>query len=163
LLQNKKILEEITQLVSGALGAPELSSLGLSLWDTEFTREGGSYYLRVYVDRTEPPVSIDDCEKVSVYLDPLLDGREDMFPSDGYIFEVSSAGAERKLRRPSDFERFLGSYAEVSLYSPIAGSKSHLGYLKDYNECGVTIISKSGEEYSFEKKNVSGVRLRIDF
>ena len=88
-----------------ALAKPVVENEGCSLWDVEYVREAGSWYLRVYIDK-EGGVSIDDCERISRALDPLLD-EADPIP-DSYVFEVGSAGAERELKRPSDFEQFMG-------------------------------------------------------
>ena len=77
-----------------ALAKPVVENEGCSLWDVEYVREAGSWYLRVYIDK-EGGVSIDDCERISRALDPLLD-EADPIP-DSYVFEVGSAGAEREL------------------------------------------------------------------
>ena len=93
-----------------ALAAPVVEEEGCSLWDVEYIREAGSWYLRIYIDK-EGGVSIDDCERISRRLDPMLD-EADPIP-DSYVFEVGSAGAERELKRPGDFERFAGSQVEL--------------------------------------------------
>ena len=62
---------------------------GCSLWDVEYLREAGTWYLRIYIDK-EGGVSIDDCERISRRLDPILD-EADPVP-ESYVFEVGSAG-----------------------------------------------------------------------
>lgn len=151
-------MSKITDTVT-ALALPVVEACGCELWDVEYIREAGDWYLRVYIDKTGG-VSINDCEAVSRALDPILD-EEDPIP-DSYTFEVSSAGAERALRRPSDFERFMGSYCAVRLYSAKDGSKEHLGYLTAYKDGDITIKTKNGEEKSFAKSETAGVRLRIE-
>ena len=76
------------------LAAPAVEAAGCRLWDVEYVREAGTWYLRVFVDK-DGGVSIDDCEAISRVLDPILD-REDPIP-DSYVFEVGSAGADREL------------------------------------------------------------------
>ena len=105
-------MSRITDIVTKLAEAPA-SELGLELWDVEYVREAGQWVLRVYVDK-DGGVGIADCEALSKLLDPLLD-EADPIP-DSYVFEVSSAGAERELKRPRDFERFMGSDVEVRLY-----------------------------------------------
>ena len=95
-------MSKITEKV-GALAEPVVREEGCSLWDVEYIREAGSWYLRLYIDK-EGGVSIDDCERVSRRMDPILD-EADPIP-DSYVFEVGSAGAERQLKRPEDFEQF---------------------------------------------------------
>ena len=140
-----------------ALAEPAARELGLELWDVEYVREAGQWVLRIYVDK-DGGVGISDCEALSKALDPLLD-EADPIP-DSYVFEVSSAGAERELRRPGDFEKFLGSPVEVRLYKAVNGSKTCLGTLKGYSGNAVT-VDCGGKEYVFEMSQVAKVRLRI--
>ena len=149
-------MSKITELVT-ALAAPEAEKLGLELWDVEYVREAGQWFLRVYIDK-EGGVSINDCEALSRVLDPILD-ETDPIP-DSYVFEVSSAGAERELKRPSDFERFMGSTAEVKLYQPLNGSKSFVGTLSGYEDGNVRLTVGKTEQV-FEKSRVAQVRLRV--
>lgn len=79
-----------------AFAEPVVEGLGCKIWDVEYVREGGEWFLRIYIDK-DGGVGIDDCEAVSRALDPILD-REDPIP-DSYNFEVSSAGCERTLKR----------------------------------------------------------------
>lgn len=151
-------MSKITETIS-ELAEPVVKACGCELWDVEYVREAGSWYLRIYIDK-EGGVSINDCEAVSQALDPILD-EKDPIP-DSYTFEVSSAGLERALRRPSDFERFMGSYIAVRLYTSKNGSKEHVGYLTAYNDGDITIKDKKGTESTFTKNEVAGVRLRIE-
>ncbi len=150
-------MSKVTDIVS-ALARPEAERLGLELWDVEYLKEAGAWYLRIYIDK-EGGVSIDDCEALSRALDPLLD-EADPIPT-SYTFEVSSAGAERELKRPGDFERFMGSLAEVRHYQPIDGAKSHVGRLSGYEDGAVT-LEVNGEARRFEKSQVAQVRLRME-
>lgn len=142
-----------------AMARPVVEAQGCELWDVEYVREAGQWFLRVFIDK-EGGVSIDDCEAVSRALDPMLD-EADPIP-DSYNFEVSSAGVERELKRPSDFERFLGSYAAVKLYRAVDGVKEYLGYLRAYDNGNVAIETKSGETKTFEKNQVASVHLRLE-
>jgi ribosome maturation factor RimP len=152
-------MSKITDTVR-ALAEPIVQALGCEIWDVEYVKELGGWFLRLYIDR-EGGVSIDQCEAVSRAMDPVLDER-DLIPG-SYTFEVSSAGAERALKRPSDFERFMGSFAEVRLYKTVHGRKEHLGYLSAYDAGAVELKNKAtGEVLRFEKSEVANVRLRIE-
>ena len=140
------------------LALPVVEAAGLELWDVEYVLEAGQRYLRLYLDSPEG-VDLDDCERISRAMDPILD-EEDPVP-ESYIFEVSSAGCERQLKRPSDFERFCGSQVEVRLYSAADGAKQWIGKLVSYNDGDVTI--DAGGEHTFTKKQVASVRLHEDF
>ncbi len=150
-------MSRITDTVRG-LAEPVVREAGCELWDVEYVKEAGAWFLRVYIDK-EGGVSINDCETVSRRLDPILD-EADPIP-DSYTFEVSSAGAERALKRPSDFERFMGSLAAVRLYSPKNGKKEHIGYLKEYDDGAVTLVI-GDDDVKFEKNEIAGVRLRME-
>ena len=105
-------MKKVTELTA-ELAAPVVAEQGCELWDVEYVKEAGTWYLRLYIDK-EGGVSINDCEAISRRVSDLLDEAD---PIEGsYTFEVSSAGAERPLKRPSDFERFLGSPVTVRLY-----------------------------------------------
>lgn len=149
-------MSKVTETVA-ALAAPLAEELGLEIWDVEYVREAGQWFLRVYIDK-DGGVGIDDCEALSRALDPVLD-EKDPIP-DSYVFEVSSAGAERELKRPGDFERYMGSLAEVRLYRPVDGSKSFVGTLAGY-ENGNVRLTIAGKDRVFEKSQVAQVRLRV--
>lgn len=147
-----RITEAVLQLAK-----PVVEEEGCSLWDVEYVREAGTRYLRVYIDK-EGGVSIDDCERISRRLDPILD-EADPIP-ESYVFEVGSAGAERELKRPSDFEQFMGSEVEVRLYQPVDGQKVYVGTLAGY-ENGTVTISVGKNTRSFNQAQTAQVRLHI--
>ncbi len=149
-------MSKITEKVA-ALARPVVEDEGCTLWDVEYVREAGTWYLRVLVDKAGG-LSIDDCERISRRLDPMLD-EADPIP-DSYVFEVGSAGAERELKRPGDFEQFLGSEVELRLYQPLDGSKSFVGLLRGYEDGDVT-IETGGRELRFEKSRIALVKLHI--
>ena len=149
-----KITEKVWQFAE-----PLVQAQGCSLWDVEYVREAGQWYLRLYIDK-DGGVDIDDCEAVSRAVDPVLD-EKDPIP-ESYRFEVCSAGLERVLKRPSDFERFLGEPVLVKLYRPKNGQKEFPGVLKGYAGGAVT-IDMNGTELTFEKPEVALVRLRVEF
>lgn len=149
-------MSKITEKVA-ALARPIVEEEGCTLWDVEYVREAGTWYLRIFADK-EGGLSIDDCERISRRLDPMLD-EADPIP-DSYVFEVGSAGAERELKRPSDFEQFLGSEVEVRLYQPVNGAKAFVGKLKGYDDGDVT-IENGGSDMRFDKSRVALVKLHI--
>ena len=123
-------MSKITELV-WQMAEPVAQRNGCTVWDVEFVKEAGERFLRVYIDSDEG-VDITQCEAVSRELDPMLDEADPI--DEAYTFEVSSAGAERELKRPGDFEKFIGSYVAVKLYSAKDGHKEHLGTLTGYSE-----------------------------
>lgn len=149
-------MSKITDKVS-ALAAPVVEQAGCTLWDVEYVREAGTWYLRIYIDK-EGGVSIDDCEHISRALDPILD-EADPIP-DSYVFEVGSAGIERELKRPSDFEIYMGSEIELRLYQPFEGSKVFVGRLSGYTDGDVT-IEYGDRSLTFTKAQTAQVKLHV--
>ena len=125
----------------------------------EYVREGSDYFLRLYIDK-EGGVDITDCEAISRAVDPILD-EKDPIP-ESYHFEVCSAGLERALKRPGDFERFMGSAITVKLYRPRNGLKEIPAVLRGYEDGRVT-VEAGKETITFEKSEGALVRLRVEF
>ena len=137
-------MSKITERVS-ALAKPVVEEEGCSLWDVEYVREAGTWYLRILLDK-DGGLSIDDCERISRRLDPILD-EADPIP-DSYVFEVGSAGAEREI--------------EVRLYKPLNGRKAYIGTLSGYEE-GTVVLQTEGELLRFGPSETAQVRLHVSF
>ena len=147
---------KVTELVA-ELAAPIAEKQGCFVWDVEFVKEAGERYLRVYIDNEAAEVNIDQCEAVSRELDAKLDETDPI--QESYIFEVCSAGCERELKRPSDFQRFLGSQVSVKLYSAKNGRKEYVGVLSSYADGDITLEDGS----AFRKSEIAQVRLHVTF
>ena len=153
-------LKKITELVA-ELAAPAVEEAGCSLWDVEYVREGGTWYLRIDIDKPGG-VDILDCETVSRAVEPLLDEADPIQGS--YTFEVSSAGAERALKRPSDFAQFMGSPVTVKTYQARNGRKEFAGTLAGFDEAsGDVTVTVGKETMVFPKSETALVRLRVEF
>ena len=153
-------MKKITELTA-ELAAPAVAEAGCTIWDVEYVKEGGTWYLRVLLDK-EGGVDILDCEAVSQKLSDLLDEAD---PIEGsYTLEVGSAGAERALKRPSDFAQFLASPVLVKLYRARDGRKEFPGTLKAYDGAsGDVTVTVDGADLTFSKKETALVRLRVEF
>ena len=152
-------MAKVTDTVA-QLALPYVQAAGCTLWDVEYIKEAGEWYLRVYIDK-KGGVSIEDCEAVSR---PLSDKLDEADPIPGsYTFEVSSAGAERPLKRPSDFQRFLGHPVLVKTYKPKDGRKEFAGTLAGYDNGAVLLDMGGAEPLRFEKPELALVRLRVEF
>ena len=147
-------MAKVTDAVA-ALALPVVERAGCELWDVEYVKEAGTWFLRVYIDK-EGGVSIDDCEAVSRPLSDLLDEAD---PIEGsYTFEVSSAGADRPLKKPEHFARFQGAEVEVKLYRPREGRKEFVGLLRNY-ENGAVTLEIDGAQVLFTRQEIALVRL----
>lgn len=147
-------MAKVTDVVA-ALAAPVVEQAGCSLWDVEYVKEAGEWFLRVYIDR-EGGVDISHCEAVSRPLSDLLDEADPI--QNSYTFEVSSAGLDRVLRKAEHFELCKGQQVDVKLYRPLNGRKEYTGVLNGFVDGDVTVDDKV-----FEKKDVAQMRLHVTF
>ena len=151
-------MKKITEVV-WALAEPAVQAQGCRIWDVEYVREAGQWYLRLYLDK-DGGVDILDCEAISRTVSDLLDEAD---PIEGsYVFEVGSAGAERPLKRPADFEQFMGADVLLKTYKPRDGRKEFSGVLAGYDD-GAVSLTVGSETLRFEKPEIALVRLRCDF
>ena len=151
-------MAKVTEVAAG-LALPIVEQNGCTLWDVEYVKEAGDWYLRLYIDK-EGGVYIDDCEAVSRAVSDALDAAD---PIEGsYIFEVSSAGADRPLKKPEHFAAMMGREVEVRLYRAREGRKEFTGVLSGYEDGAVT-IDCGGQPLRLEKPDVAQVRLYVRF
>ena len=139
---------------------PIVDEYGFELVDVEYVKEGGTWYLRAYVDKPGG-ISINDCEAVSRRLSDVLDEKD--FIDDSYIMEISSPGLGRPLKKEKDFKRSLGEEVEVRTYRMIDKKKEFTGILKDYDADTVTIQLEDETLKTFEKGDIALIRLAFDF
>ena len=151
-------MKKVTEIVA-ELARPVVEEHGCTLWDVEYVREAGQWYLRLLIDK-QGGVDILDCEAISRVVSDLLDEADPIESS--YIFEVASAGAERPLKRPGDFEQFMGSPVLLKTYKSVDGRKEFSGDLAGYENGDVT-LRIGEEEMRFARDTVALVRLRCDF
>lgn len=148
-------MAKVTDVVA-QLAQPIVEQAGCTLWDVEYVKEAGEWFLRVYIDK-EGGVDINDCEAVSRPLSDLLDEADPIQGS--YTFEVSSAGLDRPLKKPEHFAACAGQQVAVRFYRPVDGRKEYTGALVGCDGDGnVTVDDKT-----FEKKDVAQVRLHVTF
>ena len=139
---------------------PILDRMNFELVDVEYVKEGGTWYLRAYIDK-EGGITVNDCEAVAREMNEILD-RED-FVEDSYVFEVSSPGLGSPLKKEKDYIRSMGKDVEIRTYRAINREKEFYGILSAYDENTVTIKTEDGTEMTFEKSNIALIRLAFDF
>lgn len=139
---------------------PIIEEFHFELVDVEYVKEGGNWYLRAYIDK-EGGITVDDCEVVSRRMSDLLDEQD--FIEESYIFEVSSPGLGRPLKKEKDYARSLGKELEIRTYRSINKEKEFYGILKSYDETTVTIELENHEQMTFAKTDLALIRLAFDF
>ena len=139
---------------------PHIVGIGYRVWDVEFVKEGAGWYLRITID-SDDVIDIDDCEKVSRAISPLLDEADPI--EQNYTLEVSSPGLERTLRTPAHFASCIGEEIEVRLYSPDeTGNKAYRGQLLSSDDEKFT-IETNGTERTFEISKTAKANVFFDF
>lgn len=139
---------------------PILERNQFELVDVEYVKEGSVWYLRAYIDK-EGGITVNDCELVAREMNEILD-RED-YVEDSYVFEVSSPGLGRPLKKEKDYIRNMGKEIEIRTYRAINREKEFRGILKAYDAKTVTITKEDGEDMLFEKTDIALVRQALDF
>lgn len=150
------IEEKVESLVKN-----KVEELGYKLYDVQYAKEGKEYFLRIFIDKEEG-VDLNDCEKVSDTINPILDEAD--YIKEQYFLEVSSPGIERVLRKDEHLEDSIGKEIEVKLFKPLEGKKEFVGILKKYNEENITIdVTESNEEINIDRKNISIMKLKYNW
>ncbi len=148
-----------TEDIVWEMAKPVVDFLGLELVDVEYIKEGGSWFLRIFIDKPQG-ITHDDCQAVSKKLGELLDERDSIPQS--YILEVSSPGIERPLNKPEDFVKFRGYKIRASTFSPVEGQKEFVGELEGVED-NILSINVKGKKVTLPFGTVAKVRLEADF
>jgi ribosome maturation factor RimP len=158
-LQNiRRIVLNTAQKVEQLLKEP-VEALGYELCDVEFIKEYGDWVLTLYINKPDG-VTIDDCERVSRAVDPILDEEDPV--EQAYFLSVSSLGLDRPLKKDADFDRNIGKRVEIKLFAPKNGKKEFVGELIRYDETNVTVQMDDKEE-TFERKAIALARPELVF
>ena len=139
---------------------PLIDANHFELVDVEWVKEGANWYLRVYIDK-EGGITVDDCELVSRAFEETLD-KED-YISENYIFEVSSPGLDRPLKKEKDFIRNIGKDVEVKLYKAINKEKEFVGILTAYDDETVTLEMDDESTTTFNRSDIAIIRQAFFF
>ena len=162
-MKHQSFLDELIELIT-----PILEDLGFELVDLENKREGRDLFLRIFVDK-EDGVNLDDCAAISREVGALLEVENTI--ADAYRLEVSSAGMDRVLKRPADFERFAGERVKVKSKDAIDpdgrghNRKTFIGELVGFKEGSVCIrqLDKQGGEIEILLSDLDQARLDPQF
>lgn len=143
-----------------ALLRPTVASLGYELDEVEFKKEQGNWVLTLYLEG-EAPITLDDCEKVSRAVEPVLDEADPI--EQAYYLSVSSIGLDRPLKKDKDFQRNLLKPLDVRLYAPLNKKKEYTGTLVRFDQESFTLLVKNGAELTIGRKDASVVKPHLDF
>jgi ribosome maturation factor RimP len=147
----KSVVEELVN--------PILEDGGFELVDIEYVKEGGNWFLRVFVDKPGG-IDIDDCGRISEALSVKLDEKDPI--TEAYFLEVSSPGAERPLKKPADYYKAVGKNVMITTYEPLEGLKDFEGPLVSYDE-ETAVVKVGRKSYTITCAKIAGARLAIVF
>lgn len=133
---------------------PIVEANNVELFDVDYIKEGQDWYLRVYIDK-EGGVTIDDCQAVSRAFNEILD--KENYITDQYIFEVSSPGLTRPLKKEKDYAKSIGELIDIKLYKAVEGLKEYTGVLKEYDKDNIT-IEIDDNLIKIERSNLAMIR-----
>ena len=142
-----------------AILKPIADKCGVEIYDVEYVKEAGEWYLRAYIDK-EGGVDINDCVDVNHALSDALD--EDDFIDEAYTLEVSSPGLGRQLKKDRHLEHSIGQEVELKLFKPMDGTKEFAGTLKGFDDSTVTVTINE-KDTTFIRKEISVIKLALDF
>jgi ribosome maturation factor RimP len=148
-------VEQIRQLLD-----PILESMGLSLWDLEFHKQGPQWLLRIFIDRESGGVTLNDCETVSRDLSAALDVEDIILHA--YTLEVSSPGLDRTLSKPEHFVRFTGSKVRMKTYQAVNGQKVFRGVLLGLIDDTVKVELETGAVLEIPLTGITKASLEVE-
>lgn len=139
---------------------PKIEEIGYELYDVEYSKEGKSYYLRIFIDKPQG-IDLQDCETVSNAINDLLDQAD--YIKEQYFLEVSSPGIEKVLRKDKHLQQNIGEKVAVKLFRKDENSKKeYQGKLKDFNQEKI-IIENEEKDVEIERKNVAQIKTIYDW
>ncbi|MDF2686677.1 MAG: hypothetical protein K0S55_1859 [Clostridia bacterium] len=148
------IVETITDI-----SLPITDKLGLILWDVEFKKEGTDYFLRIFIDKKENGISIEDCETVSRQVEVILDEKDPIPQS--YCLEVSSAGLIRELKTDMHLESFIGYIINIYTFKSINGlPKKFEAKLINFNSDNI-ILELKEEQLLINRSDISKIKVDL--
>lgn len=119
---------------------PIIEKMGYELLEVSYQKLADGMNLIFTID-ADTPITIEDCEKVTKAIDPILD---ELNPTDDkpYILSVSSPGIDRPIKTERDFKRNMGKEVEITLFKKLDGEKKFVGTLESFSQIQVTILQK---------------------
>lgn len=146
----------------------KIEDLGYQLYDVQYVKEGQSYFLRVFIEKENGSIDLNDCERVNDGINDLLD--EANYIKEQYFLEVSSTGIEKVLRKDKHLEDNIGNNVEVNLFKPVELLRKKLkevqGILKSFNKDIITLQVNNAQEISeisIERKDISQIKTVFDW
>ena len=151
--QVKNVVAQVTPLANSVA-----QELGYFIWDIDYVKEGTEWFLRIDIDKDEG-VDIEDCEKFSRAIDPILDEANPI--EDAYTLQISSPGIEREIKTDFHLDFCIGETVKVRLYAPLNGFKEYIGELVSYDS--EKIVLSVDETVEIPRKAIGKMNMYFEF
>lgn len=138
-----------------------IEDLGYLLYDVQYVKEGQNYFLRIFIEKPEGTIDLNDCEKVNNGINDILDTAD--YIKEQYFLEVSSTGVEKVLRKDKHIQDNIGSEVEVKLFKPIEKQKEFVGTLDSFNENKITLGLEEDKKITIDRKDISLIKTIFDW
>lgn len=139
----------------------QVQDLGYSLYDVQYVKEGQNYFLRVFIEKENGTIDLNDCETVSNGINDVLDTAD--YIKEQYFLEVSSTGLEKVLRKDKHLKDNVGNKIEIKLFKPIDKKKEYMGILKEFNDNEITLEIENNHEMKISRKEISCIKTVFDW
>jgi ribosome maturation factor RimP len=147
-------MAKVTELIE-----PLLVAQGVELVELQYARpRRGKATLRLFLDR-EGGITLEELTRLSRVVGQLLDVHDPIPGS--YNLEVSSPGLTRELKKPADYQRYIGRLVRLTTRTPVKGRQVHRGILQGLRDEAVC-LQEDGEETLIPLEEVAKARLDID-
>ena len=155
-------MASIEERVEQLLQKP-IEDLGYNLYDVQYVKEGQNYFLRVFIEKEEGTIDLNDCEKVNDGINDILDTAD--YIKEQYFLEVSSTGVEKTLRKDKHLQDNIGEVVEVKLFKPIEKQKEFVGILKEFSEEEIVLHIDDGAQkiININRKDISVIKTVFDW
>ena len=153
-------MASIEERVENLIQKP-IEDLGYSLYDVQYVKEGQNYFLRVFIEKEEGTIDLNDCEKVNDGINDILDTAD--YIKEQYFLEVSSTGIEKVLRKDKHLQAHLGEEIEIKLFKPVEGKKEFTGTLEGFDENNVTLKIEDNSNIKLARKDISLIKTVYDW
>ncbi len=134
---------------------PTIEDLGYQLYDVQYAKEGKDYFLRIFIEKENGTISLEDCEKVNNEIEEMLDTAD--YIKEQYFLEVSSTGIEKQIRKTKHLQENIGEIIDVKLFKPINNSKEYIGILKKFDDETI-YLEADNQIIELERKNISLIK-----
>lgn len=160
MIKEDQILANIEERIEHKL-TPVIEDLGYKLYDVQYAKEGKDYFLRIFIEKENSDITLDDCENVNNAITDILD--EEDYIKEQYFLEVSSTGVEKLIRKEKHLEENINGIITVKLFKPVNGQKEYIGKLVEFDEQILKIKLEDESIIEIERKNISQIKKYYDW